>query len=63
MKLWFLLVEHPAAHYILTFSNGFIRTVPDNPDIDIMDDEQFKSFKEAEIVATYDYTRAAYNDD
>jgi hypothetical protein len=27
-----------------------------------MDDEPFKSFKEAEIVATYDYTRAAYND-
>jgi len=54
-----------AINYFRPGANGWthsVRTVPNNPDIDIMDDEQFKTFKEAEIVATYDYTRAAYND-
>jgi hypothetical protein len=54
-----------AINYFRPGANGWthsVRTVPDIPDIDIMDDEPFKSFKEAEIVATYDYTRAAYND-
>ena len=40
-----------------------VRTVPSNPDIEIYDEEPFKSFKKAEIVATYIYTRAESNDE
>ena len=40
-----------------------VRTAPSKPEIDIYDEKSFKSFKKAEIVATYIYTRAASNDE
>jgi len=56
-----------AINYFRPGASGWthsVRTVPNNPDIDTlwMDEEPFKSFKRSEVVGTYDYTRAAYND-
>ena len=50
-----------AINYFRPGANGWthsIRTVPSNPDIDVYDEEPFKSFKKAEIVATYNYARS-----
>ena len=55
-----------AINYFRPGANGWthsVRIVPNNRDIDIVDEEPFKSFKETEIVATYVYTRAASNDE
>ena len=55
-----------AINYFRPGANGWshsVRTVPRNPDIDIYDQEPFKTFNKAEIVATYNYARAASNDE
>ncbi len=55
-----------AINYFRPGTNGWthsVRIVPNNPDIEILDEEPFKSFKRSEVVGTYDYTRAAYNDE
>ncbi len=54
-----------AINYFRPGANGWtqsVRIVPSNRDIDIVDEEPFKSFKESEVVARYNYTRAASND-
>ena len=54
-----------AINYFRPGANGWthsVRTVPSNPDKDVYDEEPFKSFKKAEIVATYNYARAKSND-
>jgi len=55
-----------AINYFRPGANGWthsVRTVPGNPDIDIYDEEPFKSLKKPEVVATYNYTPAAATDE
>jgi len=55
-----------AINYFRPSANGWthsVRTVPSNPDIDIYDEEPFKSLKKPEVVATYNYTPAAATDE
>jgi len=55
-----------AINYFRPGANGWthsVRTVPSNPDIDIYDEEPFKSLKKPEVVATYNYTPAAATDE
>ena len=50
-----------AINYFRPGANGWthsVRTVPSNPDKDVYDEEPFKSFKKAEIVATYNFARS-----
>ena len=54
-----------AINYFRPGANGWthsVRTAPSNPDRDVYDEEPFKSFQKAEIVATYNYARAKSND-
>ena len=55
-----------AINYFRPGASGWthsVRTVPRNPDIDIYDQEPFKTFEDAEIVSTYDYAKATFNDE
>jgi len=55
-----------AINYFRPGANGWthsVRTVPSNPDIDIYDEEPFKSLKKPEVVATYNYTPAEATDE
>jgi len=55
-----------AINYFRPSANGWthsVRTVPSNPDIDIYDEEPFKSLKKPEVVATYNYTPAEATDE
>lgn len=55
-----------AINYFRPGPNGWthsMRTVPSKPDVEIYDEEPFKFFEEAEIVATYNFTQAASNDE
>ena len=55
-----------AINYFRPGANGWshsVRTVPNDPDIDMDNEEPFKSFKKPEVVARYNYTRAASNDE
>jgi hypothetical protein len=54
-----------AINYFRPGANGWtlsVRTVPSNPNIDVYDEEPFKSLKKAEVVATYNYARSKSND-
>ena len=55
-----------AINYFRPGANGWthsVRTVASNPDLDIYDEEPFRSLQQAEVVATYVYNQPTSNDE